>query len=198
MMREVLVLDTCVLLSNVLRRMFFQLSARGAFELAWSPIIGQEWQRNAARLWNAAPEALRAQWQAFQLAFPQADLGDVSEGKLGLRHSDPKDWHVIGAARCAQLKWPDAQVAVVTRNVKDFKRSELRRLGLHVWEPDHCLWRCAQAGVALPEDALAHLALAAAREDQTLSVENMLKRERLFRYGGWRRARIAPFPQENR
>ncbi len=183
---SVLVLDTCVLLSNVLRRMFFQLAARGAFQLAWSPIIGDEWQRNAHRLWRTEPQLLQAHWQAMQLAFPQADMGDVSAGKQGLRYSDPKDWHVIAAARCAQLRWPNETVAVLTRNVKDFSRSELRRLGLQLWDPDQCLWRYAHAGWSLSAWALDCLATDASREDQALTVEQMLKRERLFRYAAFR------------
>lgn len=185
-MQGVLVLDTCVLLSNVLRRMIFQLAARGAFQLAWSSVIADEWRRNAHRLWRSEPELLMAHWRALQQAFPQADLGDVSAGKQGLRYSDPKDWHVIAAARCAQQRWPDAQVVVLTRNVKDFNRSELRRLGLQLWDPDQCLWLYAQAGAALPAAALACLAEDAARENQSLTVEQMLKRERLFRYAAWR------------
>ena len=186
---RVLVMDTCVLLSNVLRRMFFQLAARGAFQLAWSPIIGDEWRRNAHRLWGTEADLLQAHWQAIQLAFPEADLGDVSAGKEGLRYSDPKDWHVIAAARCAQLRWPQAQVVVLTRNVKDFNRSELRRLGLQLWEPDQCLWQYAQEGMSLSEEHLTGLAQDAAREAQELSVEQMLKRERLFRYAARRLAR---------
>ena len=184
----VLVLDTCVLLSNVLRRMFLQLAAREAVKVAWSPIIGDEWRRNAQRLWGTEPELLDLHWQYLQQAFPQADMGDVSEGKQGLRYSDPKDWHVIAAARAAQLRWPQEQVVVLTRNLKDFNRSELRRLGLQLSDPDQCLWLMAHAGVSLSADVLAYLAADAAREGQTLSVEQMLKRERLFRYGAWRSA----------
>ncbi len=191
MLPGVLVLDTNVLLSNVLRRVFLQLAARGAFQLAWSPVIGDEWRRNAHRLWGTDPDLLAWHWHALQLAFPRADLGDVSPGKQGLRYSDPKDWHVIAAARTAQSRWPRERVVVLTRNVRDFNRSELKRLGLQAWEPDHCLWLCAHAGLALPADVLAHLADDAAREDQELSVEKMLKRERLFRYGSWMAGRAA-------
>lgn len=185
MFPRVVVLDTCVLLSNVLRRLFFQLNAREGLQLAWSPIIGDEWRRNAHRLWGTAPELLAAHWQAMQVAFPQADLGDVSAGKQGLRYSDPKDWHVIAAARAAQVRWPGDSVAVVTRNLKDFNRSELRRLGLRLMAPDECIWHLAQAGRALPVMALDQLARDASREGQLLEVQAMLKRERLFRYAAW-------------
>src|SRR3546814_7369371 len=65
---EVIVLDTCVLISNVLRRAFLHLAAQGCFELAWSPVIGDEWRRNAARLWGVSDADIGDQWDALQLA----------------------------------------------------------------------------------------------------------------------------------
>ncbi|MGB3290390.1 MAG: PIN domain-containing protein, partial [Burkholderiaceae bacterium] len=75
---ETIVLDTCVLISNVLRRAFLHLGAQGCFQLAWSPVIGDEWRRNAARLWGVSAEDVQEQWDALQIAFPLADQGDVS------------------------------------------------------------------------------------------------------------------------
>src|SRR3546814_7980339 len=40
-----------------------------------------------------------------------------------------RSWHVIAAGRAALAAKPDARVAVLTRNLKDFNRSELRHLG---------------------------------------------------------------------
>ena len=45
---DVVVLDTCVLISNVLRRMLLRLATEGCFRVAWSSVIGDEWCRNAA------------------------------------------------------------------------------------------------------------------------------------------------------
>src|SRR5690554_1117924 len=59
--------------------------------------------------------------------------------KEGLRYSDPKDWHVIAAARAAQENFSGRTVGVLTKNLKDFNKSELRRMGLVLWAPDQFL-----------------------------------------------------------
>jgi hypothetical protein len=182
-MSTVLVLDTCVLLSNVLRKMFVHLAGQGCFALAWSEVIGDEWRRNAARLWNVSAEEVDAQWRALQEAFPEADRGDVSAFKQGLQRSDPKDWHVIAAARAVQAGQADAEVAVVTRNIKDFNRSELRSLGLALFDPDQWLVQCLQRypqQIPALLGALPDFAMAPGREREAPAA--ILKRERLFRF----------------
>lgn len=182
-MPNVLVLDTCILLSNVLRQICLHLAGQGCFALAWSEVIGDEWRRNAARLWDVPAEDIDAQWRALQEAFPDADLGDVTAFKQGLQRSDPKDWHVIAAARAVQARQAGAEVAVVTRNIKDFNRSEMRAMGLGLLDPDQLLVLCQKQFpqhipallVALPE-----FALSPRRERETAAV--ILKRERLFRF----------------
>lgn len=179
---DVVVLDTCVLISNVLRRMLLRLAAQGCFRVAWSPVIGDEWRRNAARLWKVPEEDVHAQWAMLQQAFPDADCGDVSAYKCGLQRSDPKDWHVIAAASKVKARHSEDTVAILTRNIKDFNRRELRELGLFLLDPDRFLLQCWQqfpgpmgeVFVRLPDDALAP---GRAREP----VEAILRRERLFR-----------------
>src|SRR3546814_16610220 len=119
--------DSCVLMSSVLLRALRQLAGQGFFELAGSPVSGDEWRRNAARLWGVSDADIGDQWDALQLAFPLADQGDVTEFKAGLRRSDPKDWHVVAAGRSVLARQPQANVAIVTRNIRDFNRSELDR-----------------------------------------------------------------------
>jgi predicted nucleic acid-binding protein len=179
---ETIVLDTCVLISNVLRRALLHLAAQGCFELAWSPVIGDEWRRNAARLWGVSDADVQEQWDALQVAFPLADQGDVSEFKSGLRRSDPKDWHVVAAGRAVLARRPQGGVAIVTRNIRDFNRSELRGLGLELLDPDQLLLRCWQERPALMSDLLSKLpdyALAPGRDLEAVDV--ILRRERLFR-----------------
>ncbi len=179
---ETLVLDTCVLISNVLRRALLRLAAQGCFELAWSPVIGDEWRRNAARLWSVSDADVQEQWDALQLAFPLADQGDVTEFKAGLRRSDPKDWHVVAAGRAVLARRPQGGVAIVTRNIRDFNRSELRGLGLELLDPDQLLLRCWQDHPGMMSDLLRKLpdyALAPGRDPEP--VEAILRRERLFR-----------------
>lgn len=178
----VLVLDTCVLLSNVLRRVFLALADEGCFVPVWSQRIGEEWRRNAARIWGVAQDDIDAQWAALQSAFPQADQGDVSGHEAGLLRSDPKDWHVIAAGRAAKGRHPTRTAAIVTRNTRDFNRTELRGYGLNLHEPDELLVRYHAAHPALMRMLVPQVPVMAAapgRAPDTL--EAVLKRERLFR-----------------
>jgi hypothetical protein len=158
-----------------------RLAQRNLFRVVWSPVIGDEWRRTAERLWAVPGADIHAQWHELQCQFPEADQGDVSAHKAGLKYSDPKDWHVIATARAVQSRHPGASAGILTRNVKDFNRSELRRLGIQRWEPDAFLALCFQQHGQLMLEALAGLLgeNKAARHDEPLA--QMLKRERLFR-----------------
>lgn len=180
---DVLVLDTCVLISRSLRVLFLHMARAGWFIPVWSSIIGDEWRRTAARLWQIPGGEAALQWDTLQTDFPGADIGDVSHYKTGLQRSDPKDWHVIAAARAAAVRHPDATVAIVTRNIKDFHRAELRRMGLYLFDPDQLMsrfWAHDAAHVCVHLAALhdEHVAVAS---DGHQPLEVLLKRERLFR-----------------
>src|SRR5690606_42150656 len=178
----ILVLDTCVLLSNVLRRVFLRLAAQGCFIPIWSERIGNEWRRNAARIWDVPHEDVAAQWRALQHAFPEADQGDVSPFEQGLHRSDPKDWHVIAAGRSAKGRHPGLTAAIVTRNTKDFNRTELRGYGLTLFEPDDLLLRLHHAHRPHMMALVPRIPILAAPPGQAPeSLETILKRERLFR-----------------
>lgn len=180
---DVLVLDTCVLISNVLRRALLQLARQACFQVAWSPVIGDEWRRNAARLWGVTHEDIQQQWNELQHDFPLADQGDITSYKEGVHRSDPKDWHVVAAGRCALARNPGKRVAVLTRNLRDFNRSELRGFGLDLMDPDLFFVRCLALFPQQTTSMLAELpqnALAPGRDVEPL--ETLLRRERLFRF----------------
>ncbi|WP_202411724.1 PIN domain-containing protein [Paracandidimonas lactea] len=183
-MPDLIVLDTCVLISNVMREGLLSLARQGCYLPVWSAVIGDEWRRNAARLWAMPAQDVQAQWDTLQHDWPRACLGDVSAWKEGLRRSDPKDMHVVAAARKAAGDPAGVRrVAIVTRNVRDFHRGELYHLGLELLDPDQLLCRClahhpqaVQAMLAaVPAYAMAH-----GREPEAL--ETILRRERLFRF----------------
>jgi len=179
---DFLVLDTCVLISNVLRRLLLRLADQDCFKPAWSGIIGDEWRRNAARVWEVEPDVIAQEWEELQARYPEADQGDIAPFKQGLVYSDPKDWHVIAAARAVLAKRPTASVAVVTRNLRDFRRAELRRLGIGLMDPDQLLVRCWDHHREPLSAAFEHMPLdlaATGRPVEPLGV--ILKRERLYR-----------------
>lgn len=180
---DILVFDTCVLLPNVLRRAFLQLASLGCFSPAWSRVIGDEWCRNATRLWDIPEEDVLRQWLLLQQAWPHADMGDVQAYKEGLVRSDRKDWHVIAAARKAlALGGEDVRVGIVTRNIRDFHRGELYQLNLELLDPDQMFVRCLaqfpQACIATM-GAVPVFSAEFGREPEPLN--KILKRERLFR-----------------
>lgn len=179
---QIIVLDTCVLISNVLRRVLLHLADHACFQPAWSEIIGDEWRRNAARIWDVEPEAIALQWAELQAMYPGADQGDVAPYKDGLVYSDPKDWHVIAAAKAALARRPDQSVVVLTRNLRDFRRSELRRLGIGLMDPDQLLVQCWARNpdeVRVAFQLLLQDVITAGREPDSMDV--IMKRERLFR-----------------
>lgn len=181
-MPEVVILDTCVLISNTLRQGMLKLATQGCFRPAWSDAIGDEWRRNAARLWGVSAADIAAQWHTLQQAFPEANLGDVSHYKQGLERSDPKDWHVVAAARKALASPCQPTVTIVTRNVRDFHRGELYHLGIGLMDPDQFLVRCLEVHPKALADMLAEApGYLVTSERGPEPLQTILKRECLFR-----------------
>lgn len=176
------VLDTCVLMSTILKNLLLRLAQSGMFEPVWADYIGQEWRRNASRVWAVPEDDIAIQWQDMQAAFPRADMGIVNEFETGLSKSDPKDWHVIAAGRAALAQFRGQSVCILTRNLRDFNRSELRLLGLSLFDPDQFLIKCYELNPDLFMQLLALIpddAVKIGRPREPL--ETVLKRERLFR-----------------
>lgn len=180
-----IVLDACVLMSTVLRQLLLRVADAGIFRPVWTARISEEWRRNAARLWGAPIAVLEDIWADMNRHFPDALEHDTQAYEAGLRHSDPKDFHVIAAglarrARCGLQCTPEVQV--MTWNLKDFNRPELRRQGLDVFSPDIMLarWWQDRPGVLAPAVRTVEADYAAlGREPESL--EAILHRERLYR-----------------
>lgn len=179
---ELVVLDTCVLISTILKNLILRLAESGLFQPIWAEYIGEEWRRNASRIWDTSPALIEAEWQAMQQAFPQANMGIVNVFEADLSKSDPKDFHVIAAGRAALAAFPGKSACILTRNLRDFNRSELRQHGLSLLSPDEFLVLCherdperfVQLLALIPDDAVA-----IGRPVEPL--ETVLRRERLFR-----------------
>lgn len=172
-------------MSSILRPLLLRLASAGVFAQVWSARIGEEWIRNAARVWKVPTDDVAALWARMQVAFPEADAGDVAPYETGLRYSDPKDHHVIAAglakrARCGLPRPPT--VLVMTWNLKDFNRPEMRRLGLDAFNPDRLLsqwWTQSSAALAIALRDTAMDVAAVGRPPEPL--DTTLYRERLYR-----------------
>ncbi|MEJ2894493.1 PIN domain-containing protein [Bordetella avium] len=180
-----IVIDACVLMSSIVRRLMLRLADAGIFHPVWSERIGEEWRRNAARLWEVDPAFLAQQWADMNTRFPSAMEHDTQAYEAVLRYSDPKDFHVIAAglarrARCSLQQPPVVQVA--TWNLKDFNRSELRRQGLDAFNPDILISRWHGAHPGLVAEAVAQVPqdyVSLGRDPEPLAMT--LQRERLYR-----------------
>ncbi len=168
-------------MSGIVRRLILRLADAGLLAPLWTERIGDEWRRNAARIWQIPPERLLHEWQAMQARVPAADRGDTLAFEAGLHYSDPKDWHVIAAARAAQAQGMQ-DVRIATWNLKDFNRSELRRMQLAALDPDRLLAECWARDRQACWQALQGVAQDAVDLGGTAQpLGDALRRERLFR-----------------
>jgi hypothetical protein len=152
----------------------------------WTDKIGQEWQRNAARLWPIEPELLQNEWQLMQEQFPRSNMGDVTAFETDLRRTDRKDKHVAAAGIAAVARQVAQPISVLTWNLKDFSRSELRKQQLGLIDPDRLLsqwWATESPLLQQHIDAtIKELFITGRRQPEP--VVAMLKRDRLFRLAG--------------
>lgn len=185
-MQHALVLDACVLMSGVLRPLLLKMAKDGWFQPVWSDKIGNEWRRNAARIWPVSSASLEQAWGQMQQEQPGANMSNPANlpenwTAPGVSYSDPKDWHVIITGCQARQIYPS--VTVLTWNLKDFQKTELKRLGLQVIDPDRLLTQWWQADAVHLQTRLTQtideLVMDGRREPAPL--EDFLKRERLFR-----------------
>jgi hypothetical protein len=174
------------MMSGLLRPLLLDLAAAGLFSPLWTYKIGQEWQRNAARLWDIEPHVLEIEWSRMQERFPFADMGDVTEHEASLKHTDKKDKHVAAAGVAAVVKTDCSPISVVTWNTKDFSRSELRRQQLGLIDPDRLLslwWPMHQALLRQQIESTIQALVETGRRQPEATIA-MLKRDRLFRLAG--------------
>jgi hypothetical protein len=173
-------------MSGLLRPLLLNLAHSGLLVPLWTDKIGQEWQRNAARLWPIEPELLRHEWELMQQQFPLSNMGDVTEFEISLRHTDRKDKHVAAAGIAGVARQAAHSISILTWNLKDFSRSELRKQQLGLIDPDRLLsqWWPAQATVLKQHIDTTIDELFSSGRRQAEPVTTMLKRDRLFRLAG--------------
>ncbi|XVN74373.1 hypothetical protein AAEX37_01457 [Oligella sp. MSHR50489EDL] len=147
----------------------------------WGEYIGEEWRRNIPKIWGVSEDFAEREWNFMQQQFPAANMGVVHAFEKHLRHSDKKDHHVIACGLCMQQKAPAQMISIITCNLKDFARREIRELGLYLYSPDQLLSMLWTDHKALMIDLFEFFAIDAMEVGRpVLSVTEFLKRERLF------------------
>jgi predicted nucleic acid-binding protein len=125
------VLDACVLYPAPIRDLLLSLAAEGLFKPKWSEKIQEEWVRNLlANRKDLKSNQLRQTINAMNRAFPDANIENYEDLITGLSLPDKDDRHVLA---CAIKSGVDS---IMTFNLKDFPKSEVRKYDIEVQSPD--------------------------------------------------------------
>lgn len=121
-----------------------------------------------------------------QEQFPSANMGDVTPFEASLKHTDRKDKHVAATGIAAVESAHLGPISVLTWNIKDFSRSELRRQQLGLIDPDRLLsqWWPTQRQTLSTALRLTVDELVSSGRRQPEPMLDMLRRDRLFRLAG--------------
>jgi len=121
-----------------------------------------------------------------QEQFPAANMGDVTPFETVLKHTDRKDKHVAATGIAAVASTQANPVSILTWNIKDFSRSELRRQQLGLIDPDRLLSQWWPTHRRMINEALESTVgeLVSTGRRQPEPMLGMLRRDRLFRLAG--------------
>jgi hypothetical protein len=165
------VLDTCVQLKLRLSDVLMDMRAEDLFSAHWTENIDEEFLRNMVKVYGIDPakaegrlRAMKARCPEWEVAMSSADFDAVPE------QVDEKDRHVAAAAlalrHAADKDTEDDEegleydVILLTENVKDFAKKQMKRLGVRVMRPGQFLDEAFDA----EPDAVARAASQAAKE----------------------------------
>ena len=142
------VLDTCVQLRLRLSDVLMDMRAENLFSAHWTANIEDEFLRNMVKVHGIAQagaegrlRAMRARCPEWDVAMSSADFDAVPE------KVDQKDRHVAAAALALRhLADKDTEddettydVILLTDNVKDFAKTQMKQLGVRVLRPGQFL-----------------------------------------------------------
>ena len=171
-------LDACVLYPTVLREILLGVAARGLFRPLWSERILEEWARAARKIGPTGEAQARAEVALVRAGWPGAEvrIGAATERRLWL--PDPDDVHVLAAAVDGGAD------RLVTLNMRDFPKGEVRAEGIEVEPPDALLMDLWLRDAAAVEAAVEAVRAEAERRDGApVAARALLKRVRLPRLG---------------
>ncbi|TCU04857.1 PIN domain-containing protein, partial [Rhizobium sullae] len=148
----VAVYDACVLYPFHLRNVLIQCAFDGLVEARWTDDIHGEWMRNLAANTPGLPmERLELTRDRMKVVLPEADVVNYRPLIEDLKLADLDDRHVLAAAIAGKAS------TIVTWNLKDFPRQDLRPYGVTSKSPDDFL---ADLHNTFPEALLSSVRLA--------------------------------------
>jgi hypothetical protein len=171
------VIDACVLYPTVLREITLGLARAGVIAPLWSERLLEEWARTATRRGGPADEALaRADIAALRRTMPAAMIAPDPEREAQLWLPDGGDIHVLATALAGRAD------TILTLNLRDFPRSELRPHGVVAIHPDAAFYQMwlAEPEMVAPVVTAVH-DTAERLSGEPLALRALLKRARLPR-----------------
>ena len=136
-------LDACVLVPTVMRRMLLGAAEAGGFAPVWSARILEEWAFAARRRGQGAEAEARAEIARLRAAWPAAEAAPDPDLEARLSLPDADDRHVLAAAILGRA------ATLVTANRADFPPRTLARHGIVLRDPDGFLRALHDGGLDL-------------------------------------------------
>lgn len=177
------VLDTCVLMHTFTRNLLLRLGEKGICTPLWSDEIHDEWLRNAPRIWKVEDNIVEQEWQTMQARFPQSLIHiEVEKYPLRFKRIDQKDRHVALCAFVGQQSLGQTSSTLLTWNIKDFHKKELRDQGITLATPDQFL-----SEIWSTQSSLLQELFILGQQDYIMldmpayPIEEILKRDKLYR-----------------
>jgi len=126
--------DSCIFYSFMLRNLFVQLAMTGLFRAKWSEEIHQEWMSNLLRdRPSLSSEKVKKIKDLIDKSVPDCLVMDYEPLVKTLDLPDAGDRHVLAAAiQCGAE-------TIITNNLKDFPERVLSHFNIEAISPDHFL-----------------------------------------------------------
>lgn len=128
---RIVLVDANVFFGPRVRDLVMHLHAEELINVHWTKEIEAEWTRNVVAKQGADAEDIQACLRGMRDAVDGWEVTGYGKHKTKFEAVDPKDHHVAAAAYKLSLDdWPGQDVALVTKNVKDFPQRAF--VGTHV------------------------------------------------------------------
>lgn len=134
-MKEIVVLDACVLYGAYTRDLLLTFAHEGLYIGNWSERILEEYSRNLSKNRPDLQEKIERTLRIIKESFPDSLVEGYERLEKALTLPDPDDRHVLAAAIHSESQY------IVTNNLKDFPENYLHEFGIKAISADSFLSR---------------------------------------------------------